>query len=194
MRVKNRGFIVVLLNIVLLLLAVEVRAAEFSALVITHFHGKESRGKIYVKGNRIRQELPSESGARIVIYNADTKMAWMLMPERKMYLEVPISEEMIRGLMQVSKDQSDLKPLGSEKVNGYISDKYETVFRMDGGELRHHIWIAKKLGTIIKIDSLDKSFSREYREITEGGVPESLLAPPADYHKMSLPGGIPARK
>jgi hypothetical protein len=194
MGIQIRGVIVVLLNIIVLLLAGEVRAAEFSAQVITHFHGKESRGKVYVKGNRIRQELLSNSGARIVIYNADTKMAWMIMPERKMYLEVPLSEEMIRGLMQVAKDQADMKPLGSEKVNGYSSDKYETVFRMNGGEQRHHIWIAQKLGMIIKIDSLDKSFSREYRDITEGGVPEALLIPPSDYQKMSLPGEMPARQ
>lgn len=193
MGLKNRGFIV-LLSIVLLLWGGEVLASEFSAKVITHFQGKESRGKVYVKGNRIRQEFPSESGARIVIYNADTKMAWIVMPESKMYLEVPITEEMIRGLMQVAKDQAGMKPLGSETVNGYSSDKYETVFRMNGSELRHYIWIAKKLGMIIKIDSLDKSFFREYQEIKEGGVPEALLAPPPDYQKMGLPGGMPAIK
>lgn len=194
MGLRKRGFIVVLLSIVLLLLGGEVLAAEFSAQVITHFQGKESRGKVYVKGNRIRQELPSESGARTVIYNADTKIAWMVMPERKMYLEVPISEEMIRGLMQVAHDQAAMKPLGSETVNGYSADKYETVFRMNGGELRHYVWIARKLGMIIKIDSLDKSFSREYREIEEGEVLEALLAPPPGYQKLSLPGGMPTIK
>ncbi len=194
MGIKNRGFITVLLGIVLLLWGGEVLAAEFSAQVITHFQGQESRGKVYVKGNRIRQEFPSGSGVRIVIYNADTKMVWMVRPERKMYLEMPLGEEMIRDLMQAAKDRAGMKPLGTETVNGYLSDKYETVFRENGGELRHYIWIAKKLGMIIKIDSLDQSFSREYREIKEGGVPEALLAPPPDYEKMSLPGGMPATK
>jgi hypothetical protein len=193
MGLKNRGFIMALFSIVLLLSAGEVLAAEFSAQVITIYQGQESRGQVYVKGNRIRQEFPSGSGAKIVIYNADTKMAWILRPERKMVLEMPLTEEMIRGLMQEAKDRAGMKPLGTETVNGYSSDKYETVFRENGGELRHYIWIAKKLGMIIKIDSLDKSFSREYREIKEGGVPEALLAPPPDYEKMSLPGGTPGK-
>jgi len=59
MGIKNRGFFVVLVGIVLLLLAGEARAAEFSAEVISVFQGKESRGKVYVKGNRMRQEFHS---------------------------------------------------------------------------------------------------------------------------------------
>ena len=183
-----------LLSLIVLLLGGEVLAAEFSAQVVTHFQGEETRGKVYVKGNRIRQEFPSGGGTKIIIYNADTKLAWMIMPERKMYLEMPITEEITRSLMQAANDQGQMKPLGSETVNGYSADKYETVFRLNGGELRHYIWIAKKLGMIIKVDSLDKSFSREYREIKEDEVPEAIFAPPADYQKMRLPGGMPAIK
>lgn len=188
------SFIGILLSLVALLLTGEVLAAEFSAQVVTRFQGEETRGKVYVKGNRIRQEFPSGGGTKIIIYNADTKLAWMVMPERQMYLEMPITEEITRSLMHAAKDQAQMKPLGSETVNGYSTNKYETAFRLNGGELRHHIWIAKRLGLIIKVDSLDKTFSREYREIKEGEVPEALFAPPADYQKMRLPGGMPTIK
>lgn len=188
------SFIGILLSLVALLLTGEVLAAEFSAQVVTRFQGEETRGKVYVKGNRIRQEFPSGGGTKIIIYNADTKLAWMVMPERQMYLEMPITDEITRSLMQAAKDQAQMKPLGSETVNGYSTNKYETAFRLNGGELRHHIWIAKRLGLIIKVDSLDKTFSREYREIKEGEVPEALFAPPADYQKMRLPGGMPTIK
>lgn len=189
-----RSFIGMLLSLVALLLTGEVLAAEFSAQVLTRFQGEETRGKVYVKGNRIRQEFPSGGGAKIIIYNADTKLAWMIMPERKMYLEMPITEEITRSLMHAAKDQGQMNPLGSETVNGYSTNKYETAFRLNGGELRHHIWVAKKLGLIIKVESLDKTFSREYREIKEGEVPEAMFAPPVDYQKMHLPGGMPAIK
>jgi len=188
MRLKNRGFMLMLLGVVLLLSVGEIRAAEFSADVVTVFEGKESRGKVYVKGNRMRQEFPSASSTpNILIYNSDTRVVWMLRPQQKMYLEMPLTEEMVRDLMQAAKDRTGMKPLGSETVNGYPADKYETVFRTNGGEQRHYIWIAKKLGMIIKIESLDKSFSRDYRDIKEGGVPEAVLNPPAGYRKMSLP-------
>jgi hypothetical protein len=189
-----RSFIGMLLSLAALLLGGEVLAAEFSAQVLTRFLGKETRGKVYVKDNRIRQEFPSGRGAKIIIYNADTKLAWMIMPERQMYLEMPITEEITRSLMHAAKGQGQMKPLGSETVNGYSTNKYETTFRLNGGELRHHIWVAKKLGLIIKVESLDKTFSREYREIKEGEVPEAMFAPPVDYQKMDLPGGMPAIK
>lgn len=189
-----RCLIGMLLSLVALLLTGEVLAAEFSAQVLTRFQGEETRGKVYVKGNRIRQEFPSGGGAKIIIYNADTKLAWMVMPERKMYLEMPITEEITRSLMQAAKDQGQMNPLGSETVNGYSTNKYETAFRLNGGELRHHIWVAKTLGLIIKVESLDKTFSREYREIKESQVPEAIFAPPADYQKMRLPDAMPATK
>ena len=96
--------------------------------------------------------------------------------------------------MQSAKDQGQINPLGSETVNGYSTNKYETAFQLNGGELRHYIWVANKLGLIIKVESLDKTFSREYQEIKEGKVPEAMFAPPVDYQKMDLPGGKPARK
>jgi len=187
MGIKNRGFIAVVLGICWLILAGETLAAEFSAQVVTIYQGQESRGKVYVKGSRIRQEFPSGSGVKTVIYNADTKIAWMLRPERKMYLEMPLGEEMPRDLMQMSAEKAGMNPLGSETVNGYDTDKYETVFRENGGEQKHYVWIAKKLGMIIKINSLDQSFSREYREIKEGGIPDALFLPPPGYQKMGLP-------
>lgn len=190
---KSR-FIGILLSLVALLLGGEALAAEFSAQVVTRFQGEETRGKVFVKGNRIRQEFPSGGGAKIIIYDAGAKLAWLVMPERKLYLEMPITEEITRSLMQAAKDQGQMTPLGSETVNGYSTDKYETAFGLNGAELRHYIWIAKKLGLIIRIESLDKTFSREYREIKEAGVPDAIFAPPADYQKMSLPGGTPAIK
>jgi hypothetical protein len=190
----QRGLCALLLSLSLFLSAGELLGAEFSARVVTNFHGQESQGKVYVKGKRIRQEFASGASARVVIYNADTQEAWMLMPERKMYLEVPITEEMIRDLMQVARDQTGIKPLGSETVNGYVADKYETLLRTNGGEVQHYIWIARQLGMIIKIVSLDQSFSREYRDIREGDVADGLLAPPPDYQKMSLTGGDRLRK
>jgi hypothetical protein len=194
MKPSIRSFIGMLLSLVTLLLGGEALAAEFSAQVLTRYQGEETRGKVYVKDNRIRQEFSSGRGAKIIIYNADTKLAWMIMPERQMYLEMPITEEITRSLMQAAKDQGQMNPLGVETVNGYSTNKYETAFRLNGGELRHHIWVAKKLGLIIKVESLDKTFSREYQEIKEGEVPEAMFAPPADYQKMDLPGGMPAIK
>ncbi|MDP1760592.1 MAG: hypothetical protein Q8L43_00010, partial [Deltaproteobacteria bacterium] len=73
-----RSFIGMLLSLVALLLTGEVLAAEFSAQVLTRFQGEETRGKVYVKGNLIRQEFPSGGGTKIIIYNADTKLAWMI--------------------------------------------------------------------------------------------------------------------
>ena len=64
--------------------------AEFSAdMTITD--GKEvTKGKIYVKPNKMRQEIISEDGTAVTILRMDKKVAWTLMPDLGSYMEVPL--------------------------------------------------------------------------------------------------------
>ena len=163
------------------------QAAEFSAVVISRLNGSERQGRVYVKGNSMRQEFPTASGVTTVIYLGDKHLAWLLMPEKKMYLEMPITAEMTKDLMQLAKDRAHMTFLTTETVNGYQADKFETAFKTNGGVTKHFMWVAKKLGMPIKILSLDNSFSREYRDIKEGELPDTLFSPPAGYQKLSLP-------
>jgi outer membrane lipoprotein-sorting protein len=169
-------------------------AAEFSAQMITRNPDLgETQGKIYVKGDKIRQEFGPGEEAHISILRPDKQVVWMVMPGQKMYMEMPLTAQATGKMMQMPQDEAQTKLLGTEAVNGYAVDKYETVTKNNGKSAKHYVWLAKKLGLPIKMTSPDHSFSMEYRNIKEGGVPDSLFEIPAGYQKMTMPTGMPMR-
>src|SRR5512139_767573 len=132
------------------------QAAEFSAVIVKRFEGKESQDKIYVKGDKVYGEVANGAGATIVILRRDKKVAWIVMPDQQMYTEMPYSEEMLKGLRPVI-DLSAAKYLATETVNGYLTDKYEVSVKNNGEKMKHFMWVSKKLETSIKETSVDGS-------------------------------------
>jgi outer membrane lipoprotein-sorting protein len=169
-------------------------AAEFSATMSTQ--GADTpgtQGKIYVKGNKMRLEFSHGHEAHISIMQPDKQLVWMLMPAEKIYMEMPMTPQTKGKMLELPKDKARTKLLGSETVNGYATDKYETVEQVNGQTSKHYMWVAKKLGIPIKMTSLDGAFSMEYQNIQEGGVPDTLFEVPAGYQKMTMPAGMPMK-
>ncbi len=166
-------------------------AAEFTARIVSRLDNRETRGQIAVKGDRLRREFPSANGATIVIGRRDRRVIWMVMPAQKRYLEMPFTQETYEKMAQVSKDVAKMKLLGTETVNGYATEKYETSLKTNGSAHQSLMWVSKQLGMPIKIVSLDGSFSQEYQDIKEGGVPDSLFEEPQGYQKVTVPAGAP---
>ncbi len=185
----------ILLGLVLMwLISTPAPAAEFSAVIFQRFQGKESQSKTYVKGDMVYREFPTGDGATIAILRPDKKVIWMVMPARKMYMEMPYTEEMVKDLKVTAEDVATQKHLGTETVSGYLSDKYETSVKDNGGQMKHFMWVSKKLGMPIKLVAPDGSFFMEYRDIKEGGVADKMFELPAGFEKMALPGGVPPMK
>ena len=65
--------------------------------------------------------------------------------------------------------------------------------RPTAGRGRASYRISKKLGAPLRIESADKSFSIDYKDIKEGGVDDALFEVPAGYQKMNMPAGRPKR-
>lgn len=176
---------------VLVLMPTLAQAAEFSAVVVTRMDSKESQGKIYLQGEKMRRELPSNEGMTITVARPDKRVMWMFMPGQKKYMEIPFDKSDLGQTMVMPKDSTQMKLVGTETVGGYETEKYETTVKGEGKTAKHYIWVAKKLGVPIKIVSVDGKFSMEYREIKEGGVPASVFEIPPGYQKMPLPQGTP---
>jgi outer membrane lipoprotein-sorting protein len=167
-------------------------AAEFSAQMVTRSPDVgETQGKVYIKGDKFRQEFGAGDEGHISILRPDKQVVWMLMPAGKMYMEMPITPEHTGKMMTKPEDEARMKLLGTETVSGYEAEKYE-VSEKDGSD-KQYVWIVKKLGIPIKMTAADGSFSMEYRNIKEGGVSDSLFEVPAGYQKMAMPGGMPMR-
>lgn len=174
------------------LLAGLAQAAEFSASIINRLDSRETQGKIYMQGEKMRREFPTGEGMTIVIARPDKKVMWMLMAGQKTVMEMPFDKASLEKTMGMPKDQqADMKSLGTETVSGYETEKFETTVKGNGKTIKHHMWVAKKLGVPIKMVSLDGKFSMEYRDIKEGSVPDSVFEIPPGYQKMPMPQGMP---
>ena len=195
MRVWQRSLWGIALGTVLLLAASLVQAAEFTATMVTKAGGVEIPGKIYVKENKVRNEVQAGGQTSIHILRPDKKVVWIIMPKQKAYVEMPITHTAQQKMLPLTEDQkAKMKKVGTETINGYACDKYETTMSHQGKPMQVFTWVATDLGVPIKIVSEDGSFSMEYKDIKPGQVADSLFDVPQDYKKMQLPFAMPPSK
>ena len=195
MRVWQRSLWGIALGTVLLLAASLVQAAEFTATMVTKAGGVEIPGKIYVKENKVRNEVQAGGQTSIHILRPDKKVVWIIMPQQKAYVEMPITHTAQQKMLPLTEDQkAKMNKVGTETINGYACDKYETTMSHQGKPMQVFTWVATDLGVPIKIVSEDGSFSMEYKDIKPGQVADSLFDVPQDYKKMQLPFAMPPSK
>jgi len=191
---KVKSSILILTAVILACLLGLAQAAEFSAQVVSHMGPQKVKGKVYLKGEKLRQEFSMGGGKSINIARPDKQVTWVIMPAQKFYVEMPLEETDEAKTMRMPKDKTKMKLVGTETVNGYETDKYETVIKSNGKTMKFDLWVAKKLGVPIKMVSKDGSYSMEYLNIKEGNVPDSVFEVPSGYRKMSMPQGMPQGK
>ena len=167
------------------------QAAEFSALVVSRSGSQESQGKVYFQGEKMRREVSTPEGQAINIARPDRQVMWVVLPGQKMYMEMPFQKSELGQAMAMPQDRAQMKLLGTETVNGYETEKYETVLKGNGKTVKSYMWVSKKLGVPIKMVSQDGKFSMEYKNIKEGGLPPGVFELPPGYQKMPMPQGVP---
>jgi outer membrane lipoprotein-sorting protein len=158
------------------------RSVEFSAdMVITPKGDEPMTGKIYVKGDNVRQETAEEGETQIMIIRPDKKVTWMITPEEKVYMEMPYTAEDKTFEEWTAEKEKKSKLVGEETVSGLPCKKYESV---EDGE-KTYFWISPKFPFPIRVE--DAEVIMEYKNIKEGSVADSLFDLPAGYQKMSMP-------
>jgi outer membrane lipoprotein-sorting protein len=165
-------------------------AAEFSADMIQKSPMGNTNGKVFVKGENLRQEMTMGEQNQIMIFQKDKGVALVLMPEMKMYMEIPAGgqQDMAPPTPEEMENMAEKKYLGQEKVNGYKCKKYLFTPR-DPSVGTTTMWISNKLNFPIKTEMKSSSgpMSMEYKNIQEKEIPDSLFKIPAGYQKMSMP-------
>ncbi|MEM5788022.1 MAG: DUF4412 domain-containing protein [Syntrophobacteraceae bacterium] len=157
-------------------------AVEFSAEMFIQPKGDEPMtGKIFVKGEKVRQETTEEGETQIMIIRPDKKVTWMITPEEKTYMEMPFQSEDQTFEEWTAEKEKKAKFLGQETVSGLPCKKYESI---EDGE-KTFFWISGKFPFPIKVE--DAEVTMEYRDIKEGPVPDTLFELPSGYQKMSMP-------
>jgi hypothetical protein len=195
MQIRKRSLLGVVLVTIVLLWAGLTQAAEFSATMITKAGGHEIPGKVYVKGDKMRNEIQAAGHPMVNIMRSDKKVVWLIMPQQKAYMEMPITADTQQKMMSLTeKQKAKMQKVGTETIDGYTCDKYETTMDHQGKSMKVYTWIATDLGVPIKIVSEDGSFSMEYKDIKTGGVADSLFEAPQGYQKMKMPFAMPSAK
>ena len=195
MQIRKRSLWGMVLATILLLSASLAQAAEFTATMITKAGGMEIPGKVYVKDNKMRNEIQAAGHSNIHIIRPDKKLVWIIIPQQKAYMEIPISQEAQQKMGILTENQkAAMKKIGTKTVNGHACDKYETTMSHQGKSMKVFTCVATDLGVPIKILSEDGSFSMEYKDIKPEKVADSQLEPPQGYQKMKMPFAMPQPK
>lgn len=166
-------------------------AAEFTADLVRNRGDGVITGKIFLKGTNFRQEMVRAGQNQVMIYRKDKNLAWILMPDSRMYMEMPglaQNKKIPQMDQKVIEDMADKKFLGQEKLNGYICDKYRYDYHNKSyGSMTQ--WYSIKLNIPIKtiVENPYGRFITEYKNIEETGIPNSLFEIPEGYQKMSMP-------
>jgi len=159
-----------------------VHAVEFSAdMVIVPKGDEPMKGKIYVKGEKIRQETVEEGETQVMIIRPDKKVTWMISPDEKTYMEMPYQASDKTFEEWTAEKEKNAKYLGEETLSATPCKKYEAV---EDGE-KTVFWIAKQFPFPIKVE--DSEVTMEYKNIKLAAPDDSLFELPAAYEKMSAP-------
>lgn len=182
------------LLLLLLLIPGWAGAVEFSAQMLIKDGDKTMPGKIYFQDGKMRQEFLDEEGQTVTIVRPDLKVIWVVMPQEKTYFELPLKARLPGQFIQMPPDALKKRSLGTETVNGYVTDKYEVTVRGgEGGVMKQTVWQAQKLRVPIKAVCRDRNLCLEYRNIKEGAVAARLFNLPPSFKKIATPTSFTMR-
>jgi len=157
-------------------------SVEFAADMVIQPKGEEPMtGKIYVKGDKVRQETTEEGETQIMIIRPDKKVTWMVTPEEKIYMEMPYLAEDKTFEEWTAEKEKKATLLGEETVSGLACKKFESV---EDGE-KTYFWISPKFPFPIRVE--DAEVTMEYKNIKEDAVADSLFELPPGFQKISMP-------
>jgi hypothetical protein len=161
---------------------------SFSADEI-HTMGKQvTTAKVYARADAIRTEGEKKGKVVISIMRLDKKVIWNLMPDQKMYMELPFMGS--ADVASMARDATvEKESLGPEQVGTYHCDRYRVKVTYEGKVYTSIEWHAKELnGFAVKKGDEKGAWTIEYQNVHLGPQDPSLFEVPAGYQKFSLGG------
>jgi hypothetical protein len=157
-------------------------AQDFSADIISSANGQVFYGKIFTSGGKVRMEA---QGA-INIVRPDKKLVWVIMPEQRMYMEMPLDvKNMLVGSTKVANEQTR-ELVAKDNIDGKEVSKYKVVYDSGNKKETLYMWVLEESDIPIKTLSEDGSWSIEYKNVKIGNVSADLFSMPSGYEKLSM--------
>lgn len=179
-------FLTITFSAVILLACFQVAFSfELSADMVTKGRGEQPHtGKIYIKGEKYRMEMQGQH--QYTIFRPDKNVVWLVMPDEKMFMEMPYDPNQKPRAIGKFKGELNRKPVGSEIIDNHPTQKYEVTLKEGTKTEKFYEWMATDINFSIKKAALDGSWSEEYKNI-QYSVPDSFFEVPAGFKKMTLP-------
>ena len=165
---------------------------EYSADQVIEAEAGAMKTRIYSTPTKERREMSQGGVSMIMIVRHDKKVIWNLMPEDKMYMEMPMKESTDKTDMSAYKIEQT--PLGQETLDGQSTDKSKIVMtHSSGSKMGGFMWTTKD-GILAKIDAIavDKGskdrFKMQQTNIKVGKQPPELFEIPKGFQAMNMGG------
>ncbi len=190
-----------LLAMLLVLFATGTVAAapvEFSAAItVSDAQKKISTGKVFIKGEKIRQETTVDDQSSITILRLDKKLSWTLIPAEKQYMEVALNFDPAHPASGSKDHEYTTSDLGTEKVNGYDCRVTQYTYKNPKYGVTVQ-WVAKSLNYPVRYLTKDSkghvTLTVDYTNIKTGKLADSLFEVPSGYTELKLPFKMPSFK
>ena len=158
-------------------------AADYTADFVTMSQGeKVATGKVFIKGDMLRQETVTKERERfIMILRPDKNEVWMVNPKEKKYMVVPFDKSDEKIQKWTNNKQKKSKYLGKEKVSGLKCKKYE----MTEKGRKTYFWTSDKFPLPVKVKYEDGYM--QYKNIKKKRLSSSVFEAPSGYQKMVMP-------
>lgn len=155
---------------------------DFSAEMVFKSQKIVYEGKIYVSNKKSRMENPKI----INIARPDLNVAWTLLPKQKMYIEITFGVASFPKTYYQLPGEIERIEMGVETVDGKQAKKFEVTYTEGGRQDSIYQWMADGIPIPLKMESLDDSWSVEYRNVHVGPQPDAIFEVPPDYQKMAM--------
>jgi hypothetical protein len=159
---------------------------EFSAEQTTRMGTRAMTGKIYFQPDRWRIEMASPEGPKVSISRLDKAVTWLLLPGRS-YVELPLRIDQVPRVGPKIEGEVTRKQLGTERVGGRTTEKYEVTIVSDGKRETIYQWVAPDIKFALKTASADGQWESEYSSVVMGPQKAELFELPAGYTKAPSP-------
>lgn len=170
---------------------------EYSADTLIETASNSMKGRIYSAPGKERRDMMQGADAMTAITRHDKKVMWSLMPQMKMYMEVPLTA----GDAQASPEdlsgyKMEFTEVGPEQWNGIATTKSKIMMTGKDTRMGGFAWKTKE-GVMVKLDAIainknDKTrFKMELSNLKIGKQDAALFEIPPGYKPMSIPGMSP---
>lgn len=170
-----------LLMLSLLLLVELAMAEDFSADMRSNNKGEELQGRIYCADKKMR----IETNGTIAIARQDRSIMWLLIPDKKIYLEMPLRAEDVVAGKEKLPGEIERQLMSKEVIDGQETEKYRIVYKAGNKEEIIYSWVLAGKDMPVKTASEDNSRTTEYKNIKIESFPNSLFEIPPGYIKFS---------